>query len=78
MNFAIIGCGVIAQTHAKALKMLEKEELGMLGYVLKTGKRSNIKNGLWPFGEEECPKREGKECKDCLYTQDMYMEYRNY
>lgn len=25
MNFAIIGCGVIAQTHAKALKMLEKE-----------------------------------------------------
>ena len=26
MNFAIIGCGVIAQTHAKALKMLEKED----------------------------------------------------
>lgn len=25
MNFAIVGCGVIAQTHAKALKMLENE-----------------------------------------------------
>ena len=25
MNFAIIGCGVIAQTHARALRLLEKE-----------------------------------------------------
>lgn len=71
-------CNVVWVNTCSAKKISEKKAFSLLGYVLKTGKRSNIKNGLWPFGEEECPKREGKECKDCLYTQDMYMEYRNY
>ncbi|MCI8375779.1 MAG: hypothetical protein HFI29_10150 [Lachnospiraceae bacterium] len=71
-------CNVVWVNTCCAKHISEKESLGTLGYVLKTGKRSKIKNGQYSLLEEKCPKTEGKSCKDCLYTQDMYMEYRNY
>ena len=36
MNFAIIGCGVIAETHAKALRALEAEGCHLHACLLYT------------------------------------------
>ncbi len=71
-------CNVVWINACSAKKMLEKEELGMLGYVLKTGKLSTIKNGFWPYWEKSCPKSKEETCGGCLYIQEMYMECHNF
>lgn len=51
--------------------MTGKEKLEKIGTILKTGRRSQFKNGYYHFTHKNCTKENAGGCHNCLYIQHI-------
>lgn len=61
-------CNVVWTNTCSAVPVSERETSDTVAFVLKTGKKTEIRNGLCRFKRKKC----GGICRDCLYLQRIY------
>lgn len=71
-------CNVFWINTCSVKKLSDKASLDKIGFVLKTGKRTSIKNGEFFFKKEKCGKLKGKTCGECLFIQKIYFDCGGY